>query len=108
MYKPRQRLLANALTPMSLGLQSWVMIPSHIIPRGGLLKAIVNSPIPGMMPSGTLQMPAAGIKPEAFKIIDGKLYLSWGKENKFFKNPEKFIQKADQKWSRALMKLDTQ
>jgi hypothetical protein len=37
MYKPRQRLLANALTPMSLGLQSWVMIRSHIIPRDGLL-----------------------------------------------------------------------
>jgi hypothetical protein len=51
---------------------------------------------------------AAGIKPEAFKIIDGKLYLSWGKGNKFFKNPEKHIQKADRKWSRALMKLNTQ
>ncbi len=51
---------------------------------------------------------AAGVKPEAFKIIDGKLYLSWSKDNKFFKNPEKGIQKADQKWATALKKLNNQ
>ena len=51
---------------------------------------------------------AAGIKPEAFKIIDGKLYLSWGKNNRLFKNPDKYIQKADRKWNEAIMKLETQ
>jgi hypothetical protein len=51
---------------------------------------------------------AAGIKPEAFKIINGKLYLSWGKESSFFKNPEKGIQKADRKCNRAIQELDAQ
>jgi hypothetical protein len=51
---------------------------------------------------------AAGVRPEAFKIIDGKLYLSWSKKSGFFKDPEKSIQKADRKWARALKKLETQ
>jgi hypothetical protein len=51
---------------------------------------------------------AAGVKPKAFKIIEGKLYLSWGKDSSFFKNPQKNIQKADRKWNKALKKLDTQ
>ena len=51
---------------------------------------------------------AAGIKPEAFKIINGKLYLSWGKGGSFFENPEKGIQKADRKWNKAIMELDAQ
>jgi hypothetical protein len=51
---------------------------------------------------------AAGVKPKAFKIIEGKLYLSWGKDSSFFKNPQKNIQKADRKWNKALMKLNTQ
>jgi hypothetical protein len=50
---------------------------------------------------------AAGVKPEAFKIIEGKLYLSWSRDSKFFKNPQN-IQKADRKWKNALMKLDKQ
>ena len=50
---------------------------------------------------------AAGVKPEAFKIIDGKLYLSWSKDSKFFKNPQN-IPKADRKWEKALIKLETQ
>ncbi len=51
---------------------------------------------------------AAGVKPKAFKIIEGKLYLSWGKDSSFFENPQKSIQKADRKWNKALKKLDTQ
>jgi hypothetical protein len=50
----------------------------------------------------------AGINPEAFKIIDGKLYLSRSKDSSFFQKPDKYIQKADQKWTKALIKLDTQ
>ena len=50
---------------------------------------------------------AAGVKPKAFKIIEGKLYLSWSQDSSFFKNPQS-IQKADRKWNNALMKLDTQ
>lgn len=50
---------------------------------------------------------AAGVKPEAFKIIEGKLYLSWSKDSKFFKKPQN-IQKADRKWKKALMQLDAQ
>ena len=50
---------------------------------------------------------AAGVKPDAFKIIDGKLYLSWSKDNNFFKDPQKSIHKADRKWNEALIKLDT-
>jgi len=51
---------------------------------------------------------AAGVKPKAFKIIEGKPYLSWSKDSKFFKYPQKNIHKADRKWNKALMKLDTQ
>lgn len=50
---------------------------------------------------------AAGVKPEAFKIIEGKLYLSWSKDSNFFKKPQN-IQKADRKWKKALMQLDAQ
>jgi hypothetical protein len=50
---------------------------------------------------------AAGVKPEAFKIIEGKLYLSWSKDSKFFKNPQN-IPKADRKWEKALMRFETQ
>jgi hypothetical protein len=51
---------------------------------------------------------AAGVKPKEFKIIEGKLYLSWSKDSSFFENPREGIQKADRKWNKALMKLDTQ
>jgi hypothetical protein len=50
---------------------------------------------------------AAGVKPEAFKIIDGKLYLSWSKDSSFFRKSEKSIEKADRKWAKALIKLDS-
>ncbi len=44
----------------------------------------------------------AGVDPEAWKIIDGKLYLSWNKSgiDKFQKNAAAYIQKADQNWAK--------
>jgi hypothetical protein len=51
---------------------------------------------------------AAGVKPEAFKIIDGKLYLSWSKDSSFFQKSGISIEKANRKWAKALKKLDTQ
>lgn len=51
---------------------------------------------------------AAGVKPEAFKIIDGKLYLSWSKDSSFFQKSGKSIEKADRKWTKALIKINPQ
>jgi YHS domain-containing protein len=45
----------------------------------------------------------AGANPEAFKIIDGKLYLSWNKKfvNKFAEKGEEAIRKADENWMKV-------
>ena len=42
----------------------------------------------------------AGVDPEAFKIIDGKLYLNWSMEisNKFAEKADENIEKADESW----------
>lgn len=46
----------------------------------------------------------AGVDPETWKIIDGKLYLSWSKSgiDKFQKNAATNIEKADQNWAKML------
>jgi len=43
-----------------------------------------------------------GVNPEAFKIIDGKLYLNWSKEvlDKFTKNATENIKRADENWNK--------
>jgi hypothetical protein len=48
----------------------------------------------------------AGVDPEAWKIIDGKLYLGWSKPvmDKFQKNAADYIQKADQNWAKLRTK----
>lgn len=45
----------------------------------------------------------AGVDPEAFKIIDGKLYLSWSKKgaNKFAEAGVKAINAADENWAKV-------
>ena len=45
---------------------------------------------------------AAGVNPQNFKIIDGKLYLSWSAEgaDKFEAKAEENIQKADASWDK--------
>lgn len=42
------------------------------------------------------------MNPEAFKIIDGKLYLNWSLEvsNKFAKNADESIKNADENWAK--------
>ena len=42
----------------------------------------------------------AGVDPEAFKIIDGKLYLNWNMDgrDKFAEKGDEFIKKADENW----------
>lgn len=44
----------------------------------------------------------AGVNPEAFKIIDGKLYLSWDKKSRdmFVEKGDEAIKKADANWSK--------
>jgi len=44
----------------------------------------------------------AGVDPQAWKIIDGKLYLGWSKSgmDKFQKNAAAYIEKADHNWSK--------
>ena len=44
----------------------------------------------------------AGVNPEVFKIIDGKLYLNWDKKsgNKFVENGDDAIKKADENWAK--------
>jgi hypothetical protein len=41
------------------------------------------------------------VNPNAFKIIDGKLYLSWSKQGseKFVTEAEKAIKLADENWA---------
>jgi hypothetical protein len=43
----------------------------------------------------------ADVDPEAFKIIEGKLYLNWNMEvsNLFSKKGEDAIKKADESWT---------
>jgi len=45
---------------------------------------------------------AAGVNPENWKIIDGKLYLGWSSESmdEFAANPKTNITKANQAWER--------
>lgn len=42
----------------------------------------------------------AGVDPKAFKIIDGKLYLSWDIKgsDRFAEKSDEFIMKADENW----------
>ena len=44
----------------------------------------------------------ADVDPEAFKIIDGKLYLNWSKKvlNNFTKNEAENVKRADENWSK--------
>jgi hypothetical protein len=44
----------------------------------------------------------AGVNPEAWKIIDGKLYLGWSKAgiDEFQKNAATNIEKADANWTK--------
>ena len=44
----------------------------------------------------------AGVNPEAFKIIDGKLYLNWNKKSRdtFVEKGDKAIKKADANWAK--------
>jgi hypothetical protein len=44
----------------------------------------------------------AGVNPEAFKIIDGKLYLNWSVDSAdaFEANASENIQKADENWEK--------
>jgi hypothetical protein len=41
------------------------------------------------------------VNPKAFKIIDGKLYLSWSKEgsDQFAAKAEKAVKMADENWA---------
>jgi len=43
-----------------------------------------------------------GVNPEAFKIIDGKLYLSWNQKyiDTFAEEGDKAIKKADENWAK--------
>ena len=49
---------------------------------------------------------AAGVNPQNFKIIDGKLYLSWSAKgaDSFAAKAEENIQKADQSWDNLTSK----
>ncbi len=44
----------------------------------------------------------AGVDPTAFKIIDGKLYLSWNREgvDKFAANADTAKKKANDNWAK--------
>jgi hypothetical protein len=44
-----------------------------------------------------------GVNPEAFKIIDGKLYLSWNQKyiDKFAEEGDEAIKKADENWAKV-------
>jgi hypothetical protein len=46
------------------------------------------------------------VDPEAWKIVDGKLYLGWSKaaSNKWFENAAVNIKKGDEKWSEMTKK----
>ena len=49
---------------------------------------------------------AAGVNPKNFKIIDGKLYLSWSKDgaDKFEAKADENIRKADASWEKLTTK----
>jgi len=66
--------------------------PEHYAPKyGGYCAASLAS-------SGKV----AGVNPEAFKIIDGKLYLNWNQKfsNKFAEKADDNIEKADDNWAK--------
>ncbi len=44
----------------------------------------------------------AGVNPEAFKIIDGKLYLSWSKKGaaRFAEEADRAIKMGDENWAK--------
>jgi hypothetical protein len=44
-----------------------------------------------------------GVNPEAFKIIDGKLYLNWNKQygDEFAEKGDDAIKKADENWAKV-------
>jgi hypothetical protein len=48
----------------------------------------------------------AGVNPEAFKIIDGKLYLSWSKKGaaRFAEKADKAVKMGDENWAKLHMK----
>jgi hypothetical protein len=48
----------------------------------------------------------AGVNPEVWKIIDGKLYLSWDNSSMdtFQKNAVAYIEKADENWAKLRSK----
>ncbi len=54
----------------------------------------------GFCAFGTSQGPKATIDPEAFTIVNGKLYLNYNKDvwTKFKEDPAFYIQKADANW----------
>jgi len=49
---------------------------------------------------------AAGVNPKVFKIIDGRLYLSWSREgaDQFEAAATENIQKADTSWDKLTQK----
>ena len=49
---------------------------------------------------------AAGVNPQNFKIIDGKLYLSWSAKgaDQFEAKADENIHKADQSWEKLTSK----
>ena len=49
---------------------------------------------------------AAGVNPQNFKIIDGKLYLSWSQKGAehFASDPNANIGKADESWEKLTSK----
>ena len=45
---------------------------------------------------------AAGVNPEAWKIIDGKLFLHWDQKggNEFAAKADEEVKRADQNWAK--------
>lgn len=62
----------------------------------------------GFCAFGTSQGHKATIDPEAFTIVNGKLYLNYNKEvwAKFKENPTSYIQQADANWSEVEQQPD--
>ncbi len=48
----------------------------------------------------------ASVDPEAWKIVDGRLYLGWSKASsvKWFENAAANIKKGDEKWAEMTKK----
>ena len=53
-----------------------------------------------------ISLAVGDIDPEAWKIVDGKLFMSWTKarSDKWLKNAAANISKADQNWANVMMK----